>query len=67
VSSQGKQYNLWRAVVQDGEAVDVFLQARRDGNAVKRLFRRLRQSGLTRRGEPRAPFTAKPLHWLDNE
>lgn len=29
------------AVDQDGEVVDVFLQARRDGKAAKRFFRRL--------------------------
>ena len=27
----GKQHHLWRAVDQDGEVVDVFLQAKRDG------------------------------------
>ncbi len=27
------------------------------------FFSRLRQSGLTKRKEPRAPFTTKPLHW----
>ncbi len=30
----GKLHYLWRAVDQDGEVVDVFLQARRDGAAV---------------------------------
>ncbi len=30
----GKQYYLWRAVDQDSEVVDVFLQAKRDGIAV---------------------------------
>ena len=30
----GKQHYLWRAVDQDGEVVDVYLQARRDGTAV---------------------------------
>ena len=33
VKIQGKQYYLWRAVDQDGEVVDVFLQSRRDGKA----------------------------------
>lgn len=37
----GKQRYLWRAVDQDGEVVDVFLQARRDGKAAKRFVRRL--------------------------
>jgi len=41
VKVQGKQHYLWRAVDQDGEVVDVFLQSRRDGNAAKRFFKRL--------------------------
>jgi putative transposase len=41
VKIQGKQQYLWRAVDQDGEVVDVLLQARRDGKAAKRLFKRL--------------------------
>ena len=41
VKIQGKQQYLWRAVDQDGEVVDVFLQTRRDGKAAKRFFRRL--------------------------
>ena len=41
VKIQGKQQYLWRAVDQDGEVVDVFLQARRDGKAAKRFFKRL--------------------------
>ena len=35
VKIQGKQHYLWRAVDQDGEVVDVFLQKRRDGKAAK--------------------------------
>ena len=41
VKIQGKQHYLWRAVDQDGEVVDVFLQKRRDGKAAKRFFRRI--------------------------
>ena len=52
----GKQQYLWRAVDQDGEVVDVFLQARRDGNAAKRFFRRLLRS---HGGEPRKIVTDK--------
>jgi putative transposase len=44
VKINGKQHYLWRAVDQDGEVVDVFLQSRRDGNAAKRFFRRLLRS-----------------------
>jgi putative transposase len=40
----GKQHYLWRAVDQDGEVLDVFLQARRDGAAAKRFFKRLLRS-----------------------
>ena len=52
----GKQQYLWRAVDQDGEVVDVFLQARRDGAAAKHFFRRLLKS---HRGTPRKIVTDK--------
>jgi putative transposase len=56
VKIQGKQHYLWRAVDQDGEVVDVFLQTRRDGKAAKRFFKRL----LKRHGdEPRKIVTDK--------
>jgi putative transposase len=39
VKINGKQHYLWRAVDQDGEVVDVYLQAKRDGAAaVYNLF-----------------------------
>jgi len=41
IKINGKQHYLWRAVDQDGEVVDVFLQRRRDGAAAKRFFKRL--------------------------
>ena len=37
----GKHQYLWRAVDQDGDIIDVFLQTRRDGTAAKRFFKRL--------------------------
>ena len=52
----GKQHYLWRAVDQDGEVVDVYLQARRDGAAAKRFFKRLVPS---HGGEPRKIVTDK--------
>ena len=56
VKINGKQHYLWRAVDQDGEVVDVFLQSRRDGAAAKRFFKRL----LRRHGcEPREIVTDK--------
>ncbi len=56
VKIHGKQRYLWRAVDQDGEVVDVFLQARRDGKAAKRFFMRLIRS---HQGEPRKIVTDK--------
>ena len=34
VKINGMQHYLWRAVDQDGDVVDVYLQAKRDGAAV---------------------------------
>ena len=56
VKINGIQHYLWRAVDQDGEVVDVFLQARRDGAAAKRFFKRLLRSNG---GEPRKIVTDK--------
>jgi putative transposase len=56
VKIQGEKHYLWRAVDQDGEVLDVFLQRRRDGQAAKRFFKRLlRASG----NEPRRIVTDK--------
>ena len=56
IKINGKQHYLWRAVDQDGEVVDIYLQAKRDGAAAKRFFRRLiRNNG----GEPRKIVTDK--------
>lgn len=56
VKIQGKQHYLFRAVDQDGEVIDVFLQARRDGAAAMRFFKRLLRNN---RGEPRKIVTDK--------
>jgi putative transposase len=56
IQINGKQHYLWRAVDQDGEVVDVFLQAKRDGATAKRFFRRLMRSYG---GEPRKIVTDK--------
>jgi putative transposase len=70
VKINGKQQYLSRAVDQDGEVVDVNLQARRDGLAAKRFFTRLMRSYG---GEPRKIMTDN-LHrrisvecWVSNE
>ncbi len=56
VRIDGKQHYLWRAVDQDGEIVDVFLQRRRDGKAAKRFLKRLLKAhGM----EPRKIVTDK--------
>jgi putative transposase len=52
----GKQRYLWRAVGQDGDVVDVYLQRRRNADAAKRFFKRiLKNNG----GEPRKIVTDK--------
>ena len=56
VKINGKQHYLWRAVDQDGEVVDVYLQSKRDGAAAKRFFKRLLHSHA---GEPRKIVTDK--------
>jgi putative transposase len=56
VKINGKQHYLWRAVDQDGEVVDVYLRAKRDGVAAKRFFKRLLRSNG---GEPRKIVTDK--------
>ena len=56
IQINGKQHYLWRAVDQDGEVVDVYLQAKRDDVAAKRFFKRLLRS---HGGEPRKIVTDK--------
>ncbi len=56
VKINGKQHYLWRAVNQYCEVVDVLLQARRDGGAAKRFFKRLLR---THGCEPREIVTDK--------
>jgi len=56
VRIQGQRHYLWRAVDQDGEAVDVFLQKRRDGKVAKRFFKRLLRK---HKGDPRKIVTDK--------
>ena len=56
VKIQGTQHYLWRAVDQDGEVVDVFLQKRRDGKAAKRFFKRMLRK---HKSEPRKIVTDK--------
>ena len=56
VKIQGVQHYLWRAVDQDGEVIDVFLQRRRDGAAAKHFFKRLLHASGN---EPRRIVTDK--------
>lgn len=56
IKINGKQHYLWRAVDQDGEVVDVYLQLKRDGVAATRFFKRLLKS---HGGEPRKIVTDK--------
>ena len=55
VKINGKQHYLWRAIDQDGEVVNVYLQERRDSEAAKRFFKRFLKSG----GIPRLIVTDK--------
>ena len=56
IKIQGKQHYLWRAVDQDGEVVDVFLQNRRDAKAAMRFFARMIKK---HKGGPRKIVTDK--------
>lgn len=56
IEIQGKQHYLWRAVDQDGEVVDAFVQKRRDGKPAKCFFKRLLRK---HKGEPRKIATDK--------
>jgi putative transposase len=49
VKINGVQHYLWRAVDQDGDVVDVYLQGKRDAKAAKRYFKRLLENN---KGEP---------------
>ena len=52
----GIQHYLWRAVDQDGEVVDIFLQKSRNAGAAKRFFKRLFKAY---KGKPRKIVTDK--------
>jgi putative transposase len=56
VTIAGRRHYLWRAVDQDGDVVDVYLQTRRNAEAAKRFFRRLLRSHGT---SPRKIVTDK--------
>ena len=53
---RGKQQYLWCAVDQDGEVVDVFLQAGRGGKVATRFFKHLLKA---HGGKPRKLVTDK--------
>ena len=56
IKINGVQYYIWRAVDQDGDVVDVYLQERRDSKAAKRFFKRLI---ISNQGNPRKIVTDK--------
>ena len=41
VKIQGRQQYLWRAVDEDGDVIDILVQARRNQRAAARFFRKL--------------------------
>ncbi len=56
VKIRGRQQYLWRAVDEDGDVIDILVQARRNQRAAARFFRKL----LKRQGrEPRRLITDK--------
>lgn len=56
VKIKGKLHYLWRAVDQDGEVVDVFVQERRDATTAKQFFKRILKK---HKGKPRRIVTDK--------
>lgn len=44
IKIRSKRHYLWQAVGQDGEVVDVYFQAKRNGVAAKRFVKRLLRS-----------------------
>ena len=44
VTINGQRQYLWRAVDQDGDVIDILVQARRDGRAARRFFQKLLKS-----------------------
>jgi putative transposase len=56
VKFRGVHHYLWRAVDQDGEVVNLFLQKKRDGATAKRFLRRVLQKS---KGAPRKISTDK--------
>ena len=44
IKIRSKRHYLWQAVGQDGEVVDVYFQAKRNGVAAKRFIKRLLRS-----------------------
>ena len=44
IKIRSKRHSLWQAVGQDGEVVDVYFQAKRNGVAAKRFVKRLLRS-----------------------
>jgi transposase-like protein len=67
VTIAGQRHYLWRAVDQDGDVTDVYLQTRRDAEVAKRFFRRLLRSHGKRPTRARENAGAKPLPREDGE
>jgi len=56
IKINGKQHYLWRAIDQDEEIVDVFVQSRRNSGAARQFLKRLLRSNS---GPPRTIVTDK--------
>lgn len=55
ITIRGKKHWLWRGIGAKGDVLDILIQTRRNGKAVKRFFKRL----VTKFGEPRVVITDK--------
>jgi DDE superfamily endonuclease len=56
VTIQGQRQYLWRAIDQDGDVIDIFVQPRRDQRGAERFFRKLLKG---QQREPRRLVTDK--------
>ena len=63
IKINGKQHYLWRAVDQDGEVVDVYLQAKRDGAAAKRFFKSVIATAMAASPGRSLPTNCVVMEW----
>ena len=68
VNIRGTQHDVWRAVDQDGDVIDILVQSRRDRQAAARFFRKLlKGQGRTPRRRKRPLLTHERTWGLTDE